>query len=109
MKKISLNEHFEYSFLEVFQMFLTSRAAMGVNDITLRNYHYNMRNIAKYLDIERLFEDISKRDIEKMVVDMRNAGLSQNTIATYTRMLKAFYRWLICHLTQIFRLSLGIR
>ena len=49
MKKISLNEHFEYSFLEVFQMFITSRAAMGVADITLRNYDYNMRNIAKYL------------------------------------------------------------
>ena len=93
MKKISLNEHFEYSFQEVFQMFITSRAAMGVADVTLRNYDYHMRNIAKYLDIERLFEDVTKRDIEKMVVDLRNAGLSQNTIATYTRMLKAFYRW----------------
>ena len=93
MKKIPLNEHFEYSFQEVFQMFITSRAAMGVADVTLRNYDYHMRNIAKYLDIERLFEDVSKRDIEKMVVDMRSAGLSQNTIATYTRMLKAFYHW----------------
>ena len=40
MKKITLNDQLGDDFLEVFQMFLTSRAAMGVTDITLRNYNY---------------------------------------------------------------------
>lgn len=35
MKKIALNEQLNYSFLEVFKMFITSQAAKGVADITL--------------------------------------------------------------------------
>ena len=93
MQKITLNEQLEYNFLEVFKMFTTSRAVRGVADITLRNYDYHMRNIAQYLDVDRPFEEVSKRDIEQTVVKMRVAGISQNGIATYIRMLKAFYHW----------------
>lgn len=93
MQKITLNEQLDYNFLEVFKMFTTSQAAKGVADVTLRNYDYHMRNIARYLDVDRPFEDVSKRDVENMVVTMRAAGLSHNSIATYIRMLRAFYHW----------------
>ena len=39
-------------------------------------------------DAEKPFDEVTKRDIEAMVVAMRKAGLAHNTIATYNWMLK---------------------
>lgn len=76
------------NFLEVFEMFVISQAAKEVSDITIRNYRYHMKNMSNYFDAEKPFDEVTKRDIEAMVVAMRKAGLAHNTIATYNRMLK---------------------
>ena len=81
------------SFREIFEEFVISKTAQGVSDVTLNNYHYHMKNIAKYLDIERDFDDIRKKDIEQMVMEMRKNSIQHNSIATYMRMLKTFYNW----------------
>ena len=86
MKKIIMVERTEKSFTEVFQEFVISQTAKGVSDTTLTNYHYHMRNIAKYLDTEQTFDDITKKDIEAMAAAMRKKGISHNSIAIYMRM-----------------------
>ena len=63
------------SFREVFEEFVISKMAKGVSDVTLNNYHYHLKNIAKYLDIERDFDEITKRDIERMAAAMRQRGM----------------------------------
>ena len=93
MRKITMNEQTGKSCMEVFQEFVISQTAKGVSDTTLTNYHYHMQNIAKYLDVERDFEDVTKKDIEAMAAAMRRNGLAHNSIATYFRMLKTFYNW----------------
>ena len=93
MQKIAMPMEVSKNFLEVFEMFVTSQTAKGVADITIRNYRYHMKNMSNYLDAELPFDEISKREIEQMVVKMRKAGLAHNTIATYNRMLKTFYNW----------------
>lgn len=93
MKKIEMTNGQKQNFLEVFEMFITSQAAKGVADVTLRNYRYNMKNIQKFFDAGKSFDEVTKRDIETMIVAMRRAGLAHNTIATYNRMLKTFYNW----------------
>ena len=93
MKKITMNEQPDKTFTEVFQMFVVSQTAKGLSEVTLKNYRYHMKNMAKYLDVDQSFGDVTKRDVETMVVGMRAAGLSHNTVATYVRMLKTFYNW----------------
>ena len=40
-----------------------------------------------------LFDTLTKRQLEQMVVSMRQAGLAHNTVATYLRVLNTFLRW----------------
>ena len=75
MQKIAVPMEVSKNFLEVFEMFVTSQTAKGVADITIRNYRYHMKNMSNYLDAELPFDEISKREIEQMVVKMRKAGL----------------------------------
>ena len=93
MKEITMNLGAGRSFAEVFEEFVISKTAQGVSDATLNNYHYHLKNIAHYLDIEREFDAITKKDIERMASDMRKRGIKHNSIATYMRMLKTFYNW----------------
>lgn len=93
MKKIEMPTQATKSFSEVFEMFVISQTAKGVADITIRNYRYHMKNMSHYFDAEKPFEEVNRRDIEAMIVSMRKAGLSHNSIATYNRMLKTFYNW----------------
>ena len=93
MREITMNQQTEKSFSEVFRMFETSQSAKGVSDITLRNYRYTLNNISKYIDTQKTFEEITKRDVEAMIVTMRKKVLANNTVATYTRILKTFYNW----------------
>ena len=81
-KKIMPTEETK-NFLEVLEMFVISQSAKGVTDVTLRNYRYHMKNIANYLDVNRSFDDVTKRDIETMVAAMRRSGMAHNSIATY--------------------------
>ena len=93
MQKIMMPTEDYRSFMEVFEMFVVSQTAKGVTEVTLKNYKYHMKNIANYMDVDRPFDMITKRDIEAMSVSMRKAGLAHNSIATYLRMLKTFYNW----------------
>ena len=93
MQKIIMPTEETKNFLEVFEMFVISQSAKGLTDVTIRNYRYHMKNIGNYLNVDRPFSEVSKRDIETMVVTMRDNGIAHNSIATYLRMLRTFYNW----------------
>ena len=75
LKEIPMNRTAGMSLKSVFEEFVISKTAQGVSEATLNNYQYHMKSIAKYLDIEANFEEVTKRDIEKMVVQMRKKEL----------------------------------
>ena len=81
------------SFKEVYEEFVISKTAQGVSDATLNNYRYHLKAISRYLDTEKDFDEITKKDIERMAAAMRQSGIKHNSIATYLRMLKTFYNW----------------
>ena len=93
MRKLKMPKQELNNFEDVFHIFEASQNAKGVSETTLNNYKYNLKNISKYLDVKKPFDDVTKSDVEQMVVAMRKAGLAHNTIATYNRMLKTFYNW----------------
>lgn len=95
MRKLKMPKQELNNFEDVFHIFEASQNAKGVSETTLNNYKHNLKNISKYLDVKKPFDDVTKSDVEQMVVAMRKAGLAHNSIATYVRTLKTFYNWCV--------------
>ena len=92
-KRIFVNGDIANTIHQVWDIYTTSQTATGVSDITLRNYKQHLHSISKYLDIERSIDDLTKNDLDLMVVGMRESGLANNTVATYVRRMRAFLNW----------------
>ena len=92
-QKINISTHLSTSLEAVYKSFIISQTSRGISDATITNYHNHLRGIAKHLDITMPFHELSKRDLEGMVVSMREAGLAHNSIATYLRVFNTFLRW----------------
>ncbi|MDU6203246.1 MAG: site-specific integrase [Flavonifractor plautii] len=83
MKKIKMNQ--AATMEETFKDFLTSRKIKGVAEKTLQTYSFHLHAVSKHMDIQKDIADLNKRDLESMIASMREAGLSSNTINSYTR------------------------
>lgn len=92
-KKIFVDTLRENTIEQVWEMYTASQTAKGVSDITLRNYKQHLHSISKYLDIRLSIVDLSKNDLDTMVVQMRQSGMAINTVATYVRRMRAFLNW----------------
>ena len=99
-------KHYAPTFEETFERFLSNRKAKGSSDKTLQTYHYHFRAISKYLDADKEIDLITKTDLEQMLANMRDAGLSSNSINSYTRTLKSFFSW--CNEEEITTLNLRL-
>ena len=69
-------KHYAPTFEETFERFLANRKAKGSSDKTLQTYHYHFRAISKYLDADKDIDLITKTDLEQMLADMRDGGLT---------------------------------
>lgn len=78
---------------EVFPRFVTFKTASGVSENTIKTYHSHLYCISKHLDLNIPFKDLTKEDLEDMIVSMREGGLAHNSIASYTRVLRTFLKW----------------
>ena len=104
-KKLNINEHLDTSFEDAWASFIISQTAKGISETTLRNYRTHLRAISKHLNISASLSDLSKSDLEAMIVSMRGSGLAHNTIATYLRCVNTFLNW--CRLEELADLSIA--
>lgn len=91
MKKLRLNT--TATVRETFENYIISRKARGVADKTLQSYKSQFDAAARHLDVETDISKLKKSDLDAMVISMRDAKLSSNSINTYTRMLRSFFFW----------------
>lgn len=91
MTKITLNQGATIE--ETFKDFITSRKTKGLVDKTIESYYNHFRAVARHLDINKDIADLTKSDLDSMIESMRGAGLSANSISSYTRCLRAFFSW----------------
>lgn len=89
MKKIRMN--CTATLDETFADFLLSRRAKGLAEKTLESYSSQWRAVARHLDTGTDIAALQKADLDDMIVSMRDAGLSPNSINSYTRVLKSFF------------------
>ncbi len=92
-KRLFVDTLSENTIRQIWDLYTASQTAKGVSDITLRNYKQQLHSISKYLDIEQSIDDLTKHDLNSMVVEMRKKGLAYNTVATYVRRMRAFLNW----------------
>lgn len=91
MKKIRMN--CTATLDETFADFLLSRRAKGLAEKTLESYSSQWKAVARHLDTGTDIALLQKADLDAMIVSMRDAGLSPNSINSYTRVLKSFFSW----------------
>lgn len=104
MKKIRLN--CTATLDETFADFLLSRRAKGLAEKTLESYSSQWKAVARHLDTETDIAALQKADLDDMIVSMRDAGLSPNSINSYTRVLKSFFSW--CNEQGLTRLNIPL-
>ena len=68
---------------EIYPAFLSSVAARGAKDKTLSTYRQHFRSISKKLDVTTPIEDLTKRDLDKMISTMRDEQLSESSINSF--------------------------
>ena len=78
---------------EEFKRFIIAKMAKGLADKTLKTYQQHLSAISKHLDLRQSIEKLNTNNLEQMIVSMREAGLSSNTIRSYTRTMKSFLSW----------------
>ena len=87
------NTEIDASPLEVFPKFVASQAAKGVSDKTIKTYQQHIHAIGKHLDLSKKFQEMTKEDLDNMIVSMRRSGLAHNSISSYTRVFRTFLKW----------------
>ena len=92
-RKLTLRGQFGKSVMEVFEDFIISQNAQRLSESTLATYRYHIRSISNHLDIQKSMDELTRRDLEAMVVSMRASGLAHNSIASYCRVLRTFLNW----------------
>lgn len=91
---------------ETFKDFIISRKTKGLAEKTLQSYQSQFGAVARHMDVKMDIAMLQKADLDAMIVSMREAGLSSNSINSYTRTLKSFFSW--CNEQGITRLNIPL-
>ena len=91
-RKMIMNAN-DITLRKAFKDFTVSKSAKGVKEKTISTYILHFNASSKYLDMDMTFSKLSKSDLETMIVSMRKAGLSHNSIGSYVRTINTFLHW----------------
>ena len=72
--------------------------------LPLQSYQAQFQAVARHLDVKMDIAMLQKADLDAMIISMRTAHLSPNSINSYTRTLKSFFSW--CNEQGITRLNI---
>lgn len=91
---------------ETFSDFIISRKTKGLAEKTLQSYQSQFQAVAKHMDVKMDIAMLQKADLDAMIISMRDASLSPNSINSYTCTLKSFFSW--CNEQGITRLNIPL-
>ena len=78
---------------KAFDAFVASQMAKGIKEKTAKSYRSHYKALAKHIDMTMTFDALTKRDIETMIISMRQSDLAHNSISSYVRVFKTFMNW----------------
>ena len=91
---------------ETFSGFIISCKTKGLAEKTLQSYQSQFQAVARHMDVKMDIAMLQKADLDAMIISMRDAQLSPNSIISYTRTLKSFFSW--CNEQGITRLNIPL-
>ena len=91
---------------ETFSDFIISKKTEGLAEKTLQSYQSQFQAVARHMDVKMDIAMLQKADLDAMIISMRDASLSPNSINSYTRTLKSFFSW--CNEQGITRLNIPL-
>ena len=91
---------------ETFSDFIISKKTKGLAEKALQSYQAQFQAVARHLDVKMDIAMLQKADLDAMIISMRDASLSPNSINSYTRTLKSFFSW--CNEQGITRLNIPL-
>ena len=91
---------------KTFSDFIISKKTKGLAEKTLQSYQAQFQAVARHLDVKMDIAMLQKADLDAMIISMRTAHLSPNSINSYTRTLKSFFSW--CNEQGITRLNIPL-
>ena len=91
---------------ETFSDFIISRKTKGLAEKTLQSYQSQFQAVARHMDVKMDIAMLQKADLDAMIISMRDASLSPNSINSYTRTLKSFFSW--CNEQGITRVNIPL-
>ena len=91
---------------EIFSDFIISKKTKGLAEKTLQSYQSQFQAVARHMDVKMDIAMLQKADLDAMIISMRDASLSPNSINSYTRTLKSFFSW--CNEQGITRLNIPL-
>ena len=91
---------------ETFSDFIISKKTKGLAEKTLQSYQSQFQAVARHMDVKMDIATLQKADLDAMIISMRDAHLSPNSINSYTRTLKSFFSW--CNEQGITRLNIPL-
>ena len=91
---------------ETFSDFIISRKTKGLAEKTLQSYQSQFQAVARHMDVKMDIAMLQKADLDAMIISMRDAHLSPNSINSYTRTLKSFFSW--CNEQGITRVNIPL-
>ena len=77
---------------EIFERFLTASLAKGVSERTVKTYRAHFGSVSHHLDMDTSFCRPDNDAINNMIVSMRQSGLAHNSISSYTRVMRTFFK-----------------
>ena len=89
--RITMN--YSESIQDVFERFILFKKACGLADKTISTYSQQFNSLSPYLDLTIPIDALTDTNLNNMINQMRDNGLSANTIRSYTRNLKVFLSW----------------
>ena len=78
---------------EIFPRFVNAQMAKGVSEKTVQTYHRHFRGLGYHLDMTMTFDELTKENLDSMLVSLRKSDVSPNTISSYARVFRTFLKW----------------
>ena len=87
--------HMESSVLtrDIIKSFILHCKAKVLSDKTIATYEQQFSAIEKHIDLDKPIQFLCKKQLEEILVSMRESGLSANSIKSHTRTLSSFFSW----------------
>ena len=82
MARITMRNSQKATFAEVFEVYISAVTARGVKDKTIATYKQHFHAISKRLDVDGNISLITSKDLDKMILKMREDGLPFTSTAT---------------------------